>query len=281
MNEVNDRIWDEFDRDKRKIEGFTFEEDSSRFVSPIEVLKAHYAVIEFASTEGESNGVGGVGPRSFELLLSAVDRQSVSLGEKYKWESLYERISTLVFGIVKNHPFFDANKRTAMLTAVYALYEKGYYIEVEKNELEDIIVYIADSALHNFEGFEGKSDDEDDVVRFFSKYIERNVRKIDVRMYTITYRELRTKLRGYGYELKNPYKNHIDIERISDSKRVAHIGFPGWTRQVAKGDIKKIRETLNLTEENGVDSEVFFRDTEPVFAFVGQYRSQLLSLAQR
>lgn len=84
-----------------------------------EILRAHFLLAESFRELGE--GLGGIGPRSTHLLQSAVSRQYVGFGGRQKWDDLYHLAATLFFGLIKNHPFHDANKRTALLIALYQL----------------------------------------------------------------------------------------------------------------------------------------------------------------
>lgn len=254
---------------------------SADTIEPIDVLRSHYVVIDFCLSEGIGEGVGGVGPRSCDLLVSAVDRQGVSLGGSFKWNTPYEKISTLVYGIVKNHPFHDANKRTTLLTLVYAFYKLGFYVQCDKGELEDIIVYLADDKLHLLDDYNIYENEKDGPVKFLAEYLRRNTRHIDKKQYIITYRELDRRLHQYGFSISNPDRNYADIITTETGNRSCKIGFPGWSRQVSKGDMRKILDICNLTPDQGIDSKVFFFDADPVFAFASEYRSQIASLAYR
>ena|SRR5437868_7688266 len=92
-------------------------------LSALEVLRAHFLLADYFQTKKE--GIAGVGPRSLHLFHSAVSRQWAGFGGRLKWESLTDVTATLFFGIVRNHCFIDANKRTALLAALYQLRTHG------------------------------------------------------------------------------------------------------------------------------------------------------------
>lgn len=255
--------------------------DARGGVDALDALRSHYVVVDYCITERIGEGVGGIGPRSYELLLSAVDRQYVSFGGRLKWETLLERVATLTFGLVKNHPFYDTNKRTALLTLLYSLFKGGRYVSADKSELEDVLVYAAEDSLHLLDEFEPFKDQEDGAIVFLADYFRRNSREIDRRVYLITYRELDRRLRNYGYAIIDPDRNYAGVVRLTDHARVTRIGFPGWSRQVSKGDMRRILDACNLTADKGVDAQVFFYDEDPVFAFATEYRAQIASLAYR
>ncbi|MEH3116864.1 MAG: type II toxin-antitoxin system death-on-curing family toxin [Methylorubrum populi] len=277
---ISPELVKDYERDARSLINYQGS-DNVEAVDPIDILRAHYVVVDFCLSERIGEGIGGVGPRSFDLLVSAVDRQSVSLGQQFKWPTNHEKIATLVYGIVKNHPFHDANKRTALLVLLYAFYYFGMYVVADKSDLEDIIVYLADDKLHLIDSFAEYEDLDDGPIHFLAEYFRKNTRPIDKRTYFITYRELDRRLHNYGFSIANPDRNYADIVRISDSQRVCKIGFPGWSRQMSRNDMRKVLEACNLTHEQGIDAQVFFFDADPVFAFASDYRSQLASLAYR
>jgi death-on-curing family protein len=197
---LSPELLEQYERDARAVLKFPSHGEPQGFVDAIDVLRSHYVVVDFCISERIGEGVGGIGPRNYDLLLSAVDRQFVSFGETAKWTTIFERTATLVFGLIKNHPFHDANKRTALLSLVYSLYINGRYITADKNELEDLLVYIADDSLHLIDGFEKFEGHEDSEVHFVSEYFRRHSREVDKRTYIITYRELDRRLRHHGYE---------------------------------------------------------------------------------
>lgn len=274
-----------FLKDLNHLQEFPQHQDLQKYnMSAMDVLRAHYVVVDFCISEGVQQGVANVGPKSMNLLLSAVDRQFVSSGNSFKWSDIYHSTATLVFGIVKNHAFHDANKRTALLCAIYNMLRNGRYIDSDcKSDLEDMLVYLADDSLDimdGFEEFEGKDDPE---VEFVANFLRTKTRQQDKQMYLVTYREMDRRLRRYGFCFDNPDKNYIGVYNQSNGnqERVLRIGFPGWSRQISKGDLRKILDGCGLTPENGYDSEVIFHDADPIYYLTSAYRAQIRSLSGR
>lgn len=288
MERVNDitlseDLVDSFSRDIKYTE-LNYNGPDNGIINPIDVIKAHFVVVDFCTSDSaiaDLGGVGGIGVKDYGLLFSAVDRQYASYGGREKWPDADHKLASVIFGIVKNHAFHDANKRTALLSLILSLYRQGRLIECEKSEIEDIIVYMAADELHLFDEYENYEEDNDSAVNFFAEYIRRKTRKIDNRIYIITFRELSRRLRNHGFDLVNPDRNYIDVVSIETGRRVYKAGFPGWSRQVVKGDMRKILDACDLTPAKGIDARVFFEDTDPSFAFASDYRSQLASLAIR
>lgn len=258
-----------------------------------DVLKAHFLIADFFFREGE--GIGGVGPRSLNLLHSAVSRQCVGMGLRRKWSDKFDICATLLFGLVKNHPFHDANKRTAFLCTLLYLYRQGRIPSVPHNQIEDFIVDVADNNLRKYARYKElvKSGSDDPEVEMISKFLRSRTRDLDKRTYTITYRDLDRILRGFGYEMINPNNNYIDIVRVENvppgwfkkpgirRQKIMSVGFPGWTKQVSRGDIKALRVSMNLTHEHGIDSQAFFNGLEDLDSLIAHYQEPLRRLAHR
>ena len=262
-----------------------------------DVLKAHYLIADYFYVQG--SGLGGVGPRSLDLLHSALLRQHVSFGGKPKWPSKYDVCATLFYGLIKDHPFHDANKRTAFLSLVYHLETLGLCPTINQQQLENFAVDVADNNLIKFNRYkdlEGQFDDKTDAqVAYISYFLRKKTRGIDKKYYIITYWELKSILNNLGYDLQNPKGNTIDLVRIEDRRKifgiwgekekvgvkVAQIGFPSWTAQVGRGAIKTVRREAKLAPENGVDSQTFFKDADPISVLISRYQEQLRHLADR
>lgn len=259
-----------------------------------QVLKAHFLIVDFFAQEGE--GVGGVGPKSVDLLHSAIYRQFVSFGGTDKWATPLEKCATLLFGLIKDHPFHDANKRTAFLVTLLQLERLGRVPRIKQREFEDFVVEVADNQLHKYARFRDAKDQADEPeIRFIADFLKRNTRDIDRRSYTVTFHELNQIIKKYGFELVSPSGNFINLvqvefkpkilgilgPKIRRETRLAQIGFPGWKKQVGKGALKTVRDATRLTAENGYDSKTFFQGADPLHVLIDTYAEPLRRLADR
>lgn len=290
--ELEPEVQEEYQRVLAEFE--PVEEFGRPYLSVADVLRAHFLVANHFYLEG--SGIGGIGPRSNDLLMSAVYRQLTAFRGIPKWERLFDVTATLFFGIIKNHAFYDANKRTAFLTALYQLYDSGFCPAVHEKIFEDFTVEIAERRLGKYKRFRDilKSGDPDPEIRFISKWLKTNTRRVDNRQYAITYRELDAILKRYGYHLEDPNDNYIDVVRYDHRKRmfgvlgtetirvrVGRIGFPRWTAQVAAGTLKLARSMTNLSAKDGVDAGAFFHGLDPMQSLITTYNEPLLRLAHR
>lgn len=263
-------------------------------LSIVDVLRAHFLIANHFYLEGR--GLGGIGPRDVGLLCSTVDRQYVSFGGQTKWTAGFDVCATLFYGLIKNHAFHDANKRTAFLSALYQLRRMNWCPAVSEKQFEDFTVEIADDKLERYARFKEMSSkgDLDSNVKFISWYLRKYTRKVDKYSYNITYRELQAILSRHGFLLANPQGNYIDVLRIEKRRsflglrgerevhtRITKIGFPRWTAQVEKGLLKSVREATKLTPTYGVDSASFFRGVDPMQALITSYHEPLMRLSER
>lgn len=288
----NEPVKKEFDRWCKHF-GNTDPYVSDKTIGLKDVLRAHFLIGDYFYSEG--SGIAAIGPRDPNLLHSAVYRQFVSYGGKDKWATPYERCATLLFGLVKDHPFHDANKRTGLLTMLFFLNNMNRSPTVGQKDLEDFIVEIAESGLKRYRRQKELARRTDDPeIYFIADFLRRNSKKRDHRYYRITYRELDRRLRGFSFCLTNPHKNFIDVCKLEKRKKyivlgkeqevmykVAQIGFPGWKNQVGKGAISTVRKETKLTPDKGIDSDVFFRGADPLHSLISEYSAPLERLAYR
>lgn len=130
-----------------------------------DINRSHFLVAEFFLNYGE--GMANVGPRDINLLHSAMNRQFVGFGNRTKWETYSEIVATLFFGLIKDHPFHDANKRTALLSLLYHLMCLRRVPTCSQKDLENFSVHVADDKLSKYAVFKRlhKKGDPDKEVR--------------------------------------------------------------------------------------------------------------------
>lgn len=253
-----------------------------------EVIHAHFLLVDFFQDVGE--GIGGVGPKNLNLLHSALSRQFVQFGGKPKWNDRIQICATLMYGLIKNHPFHDANKRTAFLTSILHLQKIGRTPVIPHQEFEDFTVHVAEGSLSIYPQYamtDEPSDDRD--IKFMSHYLKKATRPIDLTTKQITYNDLNKVISKRGLYLDNPKGNRIDLMRrvdidgkaLSVAKRIAHIGFHGWSKEISRKDIDIVREASRLDARHGYDSQAFFNGLDDPMSLIKKYREPLERLAFR
>ena len=89
---------------------------------------------------------GAPGIRDNGLLESALSRPQ----NRYAYQSdasLFELAASLCHGLAKNHPFFDGNKRTALLAARAFLFLNGKVFEPREVDEVETMVGVATGAV--------------------------------------------------------------------------------------------------------------------------------------
>jgi death-on-curing family protein len=202
---ISQKLYDSYSYHHQLIDEIDYSGDRPH-LSCEDVLDAHYLIADHFLRLGE--GIGGIGPKDFGLLSSAVSRQLASVGGSFVYNDVWEIGASLIFGLINNHPFHDANKRTAFLSAVYYMLEHGYVPRVDIVEVEDFTVEIA-----NYNSLNGRHMKIDEIApRFKSMFRIRD----NSTSYIVTYRELRNLLSQHGCSLRNPSGNYIDVERLKN-----------------------------------------------------------------
>lgn len=89
-----------------------------KYLTPQQVLYIHNQMIK-------SFG-GSIGVRDIGLLESAVARPLASFDGKDLYPNIFDKSAALLQSLLKNHPFIDGNKRTALSAAGIFLKINGH-----------------------------------------------------------------------------------------------------------------------------------------------------------
>lgn len=88
---------------------------------------------------------GAPGIRDIGMLESALARPLQK--EAYGEPDIFDLAAAYLYGIVKNHPFVDGNKRTALAAADLFLVFNGWSLEVDNAELIQFVLMVAASEI--------------------------------------------------------------------------------------------------------------------------------------
>lgn len=108
-----------------------------KIITERQVLMLHDQLI--ASTGG-SNGLRDEG-----LLQSALAAPFQSFDGADAFQSIQQKAARLAYGLVKNHPFVDGNKRIGAHTMLVFLALNGIDLDYTQEELSEIILSVAAS----------------------------------------------------------------------------------------------------------------------------------------
>lgn len=112
------------------------------YLTPEQVLFIHYRIIE------ETGGSHGI--RDVTLLQSALARPMATFDKNDLYPDIFSKAAALMHSVIKNHPFVDGNKRTAVTTASLFLLRNGYCLRSSNKELERFTLKVTakDVELH-------------------------------------------------------------------------------------------------------------------------------------
>jgi death-on-curing protein len=100
-----------------------------KYLTPQQVLLIHDQMIK---RFGGSHGVRDIG-----LVESAVARPQATFDGADLYENIFDKTAALLQSILKNHPFVDGNKRTALVSAAIFLKMNGFNLKnYHKEEVE-------------------------------------------------------------------------------------------------------------------------------------------------
>ncbi|MBM4056243.1 MAG: type II toxin-antitoxin system death-on-curing family toxin [Planctomycetes bacterium] len=121
------------------------------FLAAAQVLFIHYRIIE------ETGGSHGI--RDLALLQSALARPMATFDRNDLYSDLFSKAAALMHSIIKNHPFIDGNKRTAIASASIFLIRNGFQITASNKELERFTLKVV-----------SKKTGIEEIAKWFKKY---------------------------------------------------------------------------------------------------------------
>lgn len=86
-------------------------------------------------------GLPGLGDGG--MLDSALAQPFATFDARELYPTVEEKAARYAFGIIKNHPFADANKRTGTIVMATFLKQNGYRFKPRHKDLEQIILDVA------------------------------------------------------------------------------------------------------------------------------------------
>jgi len=85
------------------------------------------------------------------LLESAITQPRQSIGGNELYPTLIDKAAILFYGINKNHPFRNGNKRISAASLIVFLYINDMRINASKQEIVDMTLYVAKSPTNEME----------------------------------------------------------------------------------------------------------------------------------
>ena len=108
-------------------------------ISKEQIIKLHTQLVEETG--------GSVDIRDEGMLDSAVSTPYASFAGIEPFPTVIEKASRLGFGLIKNHPFIDGNKRIGTHALILMLRINGVTIDYDDQDLIDTILKVADGSF--------------------------------------------------------------------------------------------------------------------------------------
>ena len=106
-----------------------------KLLSKRQVLLLHEQLL------AQTGGLQGI--RDEGLLESALEAPFQGFGDTDAYPSLQQKAARLGYGLIKNHPFVDGNKRIGTHVMLVFLALNGVELTYSQKELSDIILAVA------------------------------------------------------------------------------------------------------------------------------------------
>jgi death-on-curing family protein len=259
-----------------------------RFLTALEIEAIHDQLFEdFLASD---NPIDTPGMRSADLLESACSRPQTSHGGTLKYPSAELAASALAHSVVNNHPFWNGNKRTALVSYLVFLDEHGLTPTCADDELFRFILRVSQHRLVPRDW----PDRADREVLAMAEWTKGSTRAIVRGERMIKWHRLRRVLASYDCrcEVSKNVGNRMHVYRdvsvrgplgVGRRRKTLHIQvtYADEGREADRNAIRELRAGLQLDEEHGVDSSAFY-DGEPRTAgdFILEYRRILRRLAR-
>ena len=94
---------------------------------------------------------GQPGLRDLRLLQSAMGMPETTFEGEFLHGTVFEMAAAYLFHIARNHPFVDANKRTALMCALVFLGLNGRRLEAQSEALYELVDGVASGSVDKAE----------------------------------------------------------------------------------------------------------------------------------
>ena len=274
-----------------------------RVLTAEDVLFTYKALIEFFRKTPDPFAPVGY---STQLLESAVGRQIAGIGGSLHRHDPVENACTLAYGIIKDHPFNNGNKRTALVSLLWHLEINGHKYCGSHDDLYRMVLDVSNGA---FDKSPNIDPEHEQLLKLAKKYAcngpvelmatwmqrsgNERMRPVKKGEKVIRYRELRSILNKFGYTFDNPHGGYVDIVPTQAEKpslfsrifrrsdRKCRIPYPGDNQTVSIDTMKDVRRLCHLSYEDGVDYGTFYEGSPLIDDLINQYSTIIRRLARR
>lgn len=226
--------------------------------SPIasEVETIHYSLVEMFQNEDEEKRIDPPGIKTLGLLESACSRPNTSFGQTIKYKSVEAKAAALFHSLVKNHPFHNGNKRTALATLILYLYRNGkrFKKECSDKDIYNLVVHVADNSFFK------DVRDNDGSIKEIQSWIKKNTTSVNNNPTDMTVDQfvvnaekagVKVKKNKSGVHISNPNKNKSGRRIHSRTKKLSGKTVMAYAKKLAVEGmlVDEFREGVNPEQE--------------------------------
>lgn len=215
----------------------------------IEELKfIHNHLVDYFADSDDPVSPPGI--KNMDLLESAVARPFMSVGGEDAYVGVFNKAAALFHSIINNHCFHNGNKRAALLTTMVYLGENGFWLTIPTDD--ELFEFTRQAAAHEL------TQNRDDELSIISDWLKQGCRRRSGGEHQLKLTDLKEILNGFGFEVSECYGRTMDVTK--DGKLVTKILQKGakGKEDYDKQYISRLRRSLKLTADYGVDSYAFY-----------------------
>ncbi len=236
-----------------------------------EVLILHNALVKDFERSGDP--ISPAGPRDIALLQSALSRPRTSLGAKEKYSSVEEKASALLHSLIMNHPFYNGNKRTALVSMLVFLDKNDRAIRVNDDEIFDFILSIA-GRKSPYDGT------PDSIVDKIVLWVRRYIQAIRIAPSSMSINDFIKSCESAGARCRQRSKGGCWTIQGPLGTGKAVVKISGSTNKLDGPAIKRYLQKLGLSEGlAGIHVDEFQEGLDSNQKIIRDYRTVLKRLA--
>ena len=232
-----------------------------------QIVEIHTRLTELFSDTADP--ISPPGTRDVGLVESAAHRPRTSLGVTEKYTSLNAKAAALFHSLVKNHAFFNGNKRTALVSLLCFLDVNNCVVEATDDEVFDFVLAVAEDSLP------GANDNADAPVEAIARWLKVHTKTRRNQATEMKIGDFLEKVRAAGGNYRESGPSWLVL---GAGQRSLHISQS--TRTLPGPVVKTYVANLGLSYgQTGVYIEEFQDGVDPKQQLIRKYRSVLNRLA--
>ena len=246
-------------------------------LTPHDIANIHWVLVD--DFKQSKDPIDPPGVRNQGLLESAAHRPMTALGLTDKYPTVAMAGAALLHSIVLNHAFHNGNKRTALVSTLVFADRNGYRVAATEEELYDLLLKVAS---HSLQDHTGKAVQDSDAEMFcIANWLLRHLRAIQRQERSRKWNKFRHILNGYVCHFNVLPGNKMNIVRaVGGVSLKTQVAYKSEGTEVEVNTVKKVRRDLELDEEHGYPSDIFYRQDTKIPRFINKYRTLLRRLGK-